>query len=53
MANIKFETNSVGVILVVAGIAFTLFAFAAHYLNVWFGVFGIVLLLLGVFVAKK
>ena len=53
MATIKFETNSVGVILVVFGIALILLSWATHYLNVWFGVLGIFMLLGGIYVAKK
>ncbi len=53
MVNISFETDSVGVILVLFGIAFILLAWATHYLNIWFGVLGIFMLLGGVFVAKK
>ncbi len=53
MATIKFETNSVGVILVVFGIAFMLLSWATHYLNVWFGVLGIFMLLGGIYVAKN
>ena len=53
MANIKFETDSVGVALVVFGIAFILLTWAVHFLNVWFGVFGIVMIFLGAFVAKN
>ena len=53
MANIKFETDSVGVILVVFGIVFILLTWATHYLNVWFGVLGIFMLLGAVFIAKN
>lgn len=53
MANIKFETDSVGVILAVFGIAFILLTWAIHYLDVWLGVLGIFMLLGAVFVEKK
>ena len=53
MANIKFETNSVGVIFALVGIAFILLTWAKHYLDVWFGVLGIFMLLGAVFVGKK
>ena len=53
MANIKLETDSVGVILVVFGVAFIILTWIAHSLDVWFGILGIFMLLAGIFVAKS
>lgn len=53
MTNVNLETDSVGVILGVFGIAFMLLSWAVGYLNFWWGILGALMLVGAFFVAMK